>query len=110
MPEFKVFSEYTPAGDQPQAIQALSQGIELGLDEQTLLGVTGSGNSRAPMVIMLLSFVLFRQCYLYVMSNFISNTILPLAMGYPAGWLVCSTITLIYYRRVQMDRSKLSLD
>ena len=45
MPNFEVVSEYTPSGDQPQAIEALSQGIELGLDEQTLLGVTGSGKT-----------------------------------------------------------------
>ena len=45
MPEFKVVSDYQPAGDQPQAIDALSQGIEMGLDEQTLLGVTGSGKT-----------------------------------------------------------------
>lgn len=62
----------------------------------------GAGNSRVPMIIMLSSFVVFRQCYLYVVSNFISNTILPLAMGYPAGWLVCSTMTLIYYHKVHL--------
>ena len=45
MPEFKVVSDYQPAGDQPQAIDALAQGIEMGLDEQTLLGVTGSGKT-----------------------------------------------------------------
>ena len=45
MPKFQVVSEYQPSGDQPQAIQALSQGIEMGLDEQTLLGVTGSGKT-----------------------------------------------------------------
>ena len=45
MPRFEVVSEYTPSGDQPQAIEALSQGIEMGLDEQTLLGVTGSGKT-----------------------------------------------------------------
>ena len=45
MPKFEVVSEYTPSGDQPEAIQALSQGIEMGLDEQTLLGVTGSGKT-----------------------------------------------------------------
>lgn len=67
----------------------------------------GAGNSRAPMVIMLGSFVLFRQCYLYVVSHFISNTILPLAMGYPAGWLVCSGITLCYYHRVHLAKSSL---
>ena len=45
MPEFKVVSDYRPAGDQPQAIDALAAGIENGLDEQTLLGVTGSGKT-----------------------------------------------------------------
>ena len=45
MPKFEVVSEYTPSGDQPEAIAALSQGIEMGLDEQTLLGVTGSGKT-----------------------------------------------------------------
>jgi len=45
MPKFEVVSEYTPSGDQPEAIAALSQGIEAGLDEQTLLGVTGSGKT-----------------------------------------------------------------
>ncbi|MBE6955907.1 MAG: excinuclease ABC subunit UvrB [Ruminococcaceae bacterium] len=42
---FRVVSDYRPAGDQPQAIEQLAQGIELGLDEQTLLGVTGSGKT-----------------------------------------------------------------
>ncbi|MGI5937090.1 MAG: excinuclease ABC subunit UvrB [Oscillospiraceae bacterium] len=45
MAEFKVVSEYSPAGDQPEAIDALSKGIEIGLQEQTLLGVTGSGKT-----------------------------------------------------------------
>ena len=45
MPDFQVVSEYTPSGDQPQAIEALANGLDLGLDEQTLLGVTGSGKT-----------------------------------------------------------------
>jgi len=45
MPKFEVVSDYRPAGDQPQAIDALAWGIENGLDEQTLLGVTGSGKT-----------------------------------------------------------------
>ena len=45
MAEFHVVSEYSPAGDQPQAIDALARGVELGLSEQTLLGVTGSGKT-----------------------------------------------------------------
>ena len=58
----------------------------------------GAGKSQVPMFIMLGSFVAFRQIYLYIMSHYISNTLIPLAMGYPAGWLVCSIITLLYYR------------
>ena len=45
MPKFQVVSDYQPSGDQPQAIQALSEGIENGLKEQILLGVTGSGKT-----------------------------------------------------------------
>ena len=45
MPEFHVVSEYSPAGDQPQAIEKLAGGVAAGLDEQTLLGVTGSGKT-----------------------------------------------------------------
>ena len=45
MPKFEVVSEYAPSGDQPEAIAALARGIENGLDEQTLLGVTGSGKT-----------------------------------------------------------------
>ncbi len=45
MPEFQVVSEYQPAGDQPEAIEALARGVEMGLQEQTLLGVTGSGKT-----------------------------------------------------------------
>ena len=45
MPKFKVVSEYTPSGDQPQAIEKLAEGLESGLRQQVLLGVTGSGKT-----------------------------------------------------------------
>lgn len=45
MPPFKIVSQYQPAGDQPEAIKTLAQGVELGFREQTLLGVTGSGKT-----------------------------------------------------------------
>ena len=45
MPDFKVISDYSPAGDQPEAISELATGIKNGLEEQTLLGVTGSGKT-----------------------------------------------------------------
>jgi len=43
--EFRIHAPYSPTGDQPAAIDALSEGIEMGLSEQTLLGVTGSGKT-----------------------------------------------------------------
>ena len=70
----------------------------------------GAGNSRAPMIIMLLSFVAFRQIYLFVVANFISNTVLPIAMGYPAGWLLCSALTYIYFKNVKLSKSRLVED
>ena len=45
MPKFEVVSPYQPSGDQPEAIDALAEGIENGLKEQVLLGVTGSGKT-----------------------------------------------------------------
>ena len=45
MPDFHVVSSYVPSGDQPEAIDALANGLEHGIPEQTLLGVTGSGKT-----------------------------------------------------------------
>ena len=43
--KFHLVSDYTPTGDQPQAIDLLCAGIEAGMKNQTLLGVTGSGKT-----------------------------------------------------------------
>ena len=45
MPDFKVYSEFEPMGDQPQAIETLAEGIRQGRRAQTLMGVTGSGKT-----------------------------------------------------------------
>lgn len=45
MDKFKLFSQYSPSGDQPQAIEKLVDGIKSGKKEQILLGVTGSGKT-----------------------------------------------------------------
>src|ERR1700681_1763502 len=45
MPQFQLVSEFQPAGDQPQAIEALVRGIRAGKRDQVLLGVTGSGKT-----------------------------------------------------------------
>ena len=67
----------------------------------------GGGNTKAPMFIMLGTFVVFRQIYLFIVSNFISNEILPVAFGYPAGWFLCAAIMLIYYFKVGFSHSKI---
>jgi Na+-driven multidrug efflux pump len=66
----------------------------------------GAGNTKAPMIIMLTSFVAFRQVYLFVMAR-LCNEIIPIAMSYPAGWLLCSLLTAIYYHKAQLSRSRL---
>ena len=58
----------------------------------------GVGKSTGPMIIMLSSFVAFRQTYLFVVAKFISNTVIPIAMAFPAGWVLSAIITLIYYK------------
>ncbi len=45
MPQFQLTSQYQPTGDQPEAIEQLTQGVLEGLPAQTLLGVTGSGKT-----------------------------------------------------------------
>ena len=43
--DFKLVSDYQPTGDQPRAIDSLVKGVQMGLDDQVLLGVTGSGKT-----------------------------------------------------------------
>ena len=69
----------------------------------------GAGNSRAPMIIMLTSFVAFRQVYLFIMA-WVCNEIIPIAMSYPAGWLLCSTLPAIYYHSVKLGKNRLVED
>ena len=45
MDQFQLVSPYQPSGDQPEAIEKLANGVQWGLREQTLLGVTGSGKT-----------------------------------------------------------------
>jgi putative MATE family efflux protein len=68
----------------------------------------GSGKSRVPMVTMLFSFVVFRQCYLYIMANYISNEIIPIALAYPAGWLVASALITIYYKKTSLTKNRVT--
>lgn len=57
----------------------------------------GRGDSRGPMVIMLLAFVGIRQIYLFVVTHFIANTPFLVGFGYPVGWTTCCIIELTYF-------------
>lgn len=63
----------------------------------------GAGNTRAPMVIMLTAYVLYRQIYLAIMSS-INNEVIPIAMGYPYGWILSCFIFMLYYYTTPLDR------
>jgi len=70
---FKIHSEFEPAGDQPAAIKKLTEGIQSGLTDQVLLGVTGSGKTftianiiqdlQRPAIIMAPNKILAAQLY-----------------------------------------------
>ena len=57
----------------------------------------GMGDSRGPMIIMLLAFVGIRQAYLFVVTRFVANTPFLVGFGYPVGWTACCVIELTYY-------------
>jgi len=85
MAELKVVSEFSPAGDQPKAIKALSDGIKNGFDYQTLLGITGSGKTftmakviesvQKPAIILSHNKVLAAQLYGEFKSLFPNNSV-----------------------------------
>ncbi|MCI5649023.1 MAG: MATE family efflux transporter [Fusicatenibacter sp.] len=60
----------------------------------------GFGDANGPMLIMLCSFVLFRQIYLAV-STYLVSSIYVVAFAYPAGWIVCSLAIGFYYRKTR---------
>ena len=82
---FALQSDYSPAGDQPQAIQQLVEGIHDGLKHQTLLGVTGSGKTytianviqqlQRPTIVMAHNKTLAAQLYGEFKSFFPNNAV-----------------------------------
>ena len=57
----------------------------------------GRGDSRGPMIIMLVAFVGIRQIYLFLITHFVANTPMLVGLGYPVGWTSCFIIELSYY-------------
>lgn len=68
----------------------------------------GAGNSKIPMFASLSCFVVFRQIYLYVMANHICNDVIPIAMAYPAGWMLSSILMAVYFKRTKLTGSTLT--
>ncbi|MCA8929137.1 MAG: DEAD/DEAH box helicase family protein, partial [Alphaproteobacteria bacterium] len=84
-PPFRLASEFQPAGDQPQAIAELVQGLQAGERDQVLLGVTGSGKTftaahviqqmQRPAVILAPNKTLAAQLYAEMKSFFPENAV-----------------------------------
>ncbi len=66
----------------------------------------GEGDSRAPMIFMLTSFVAFRQIYLFLVTHYYANTPRLVGFGYPMGWMLCSLLELLYYVHKRRKRAK----
>ena len=77
---------------------------------QILAGaLRGAGDTKAPMFIMLGSFVLFRQIYLAV-TSWLSGAKIWVALAYPAGWIVCSAILTVYYFKTDWGKNRVTGD
>ena len=63
----------------------------------------GVGDSKSPMIIMLSSFVVFRQIYLFIISR-LTESVYFIAIGYPLGWIVCTALMTIHIKRSGWDK------
>ena len=103
---FKIQSAYQPTGDQPQAIEALTQGILQGQRAQTLLGVTGSGKTftianvvekiQKPTLVLSHNKTLAAQLYNEFKSFFPDNAV-EYFVSYYDYYLPCSPDARMYW-------------
>lgn len=63
----------------------------------------GAGNTKIPVLLMMSSFIAFRQIYLFIASH-VSDSIIPISLGYPMGWMMASLLLTIYYSRVDLSK------
>ena len=68
----------------------------------------GVGDSRTPMIIMLMSFVVLRQIYLFIVSR-LTDSIYFIAIGYPVGWFVCTALMTLHIYRIGWERKLAAL-
>ncbi|MDD6051508.1 MAG: MATE family efflux transporter [Clostridiales bacterium] len=62
----------------------------------------GIGCATTPTAIMLGSFVVFRQIYLFVTKLILGQNLLAVSLAFPAGWMMCSLLLTIFYRRSRL--------
>ena len=105
MSDFKLISEYSPTGDQPEAIRQLTDGVLAGDEAQVLLGVTGSGktftianviaNVNKPTLILSHNKTLAAQLYSEMKSFFPDNAVEYYVSYYdyyqPAAFQICGS-------------------
>lgn len=80
--------------------------LTLSLNQNYSSALQGAGNTRIPVIIMMCSFILFRQCYLFLITR-LTDSIYPVLLGYPLGWIVCSISITIYYYSIDLSRYRL---
>ena len=62
----------------------------------------GSGDTKFPTAIRLFSFVVFRQVYLFLVTQF-TDSFIAVALGYPLGWIMSAVLVGIYYLRKKRE-------
>ena len=89
MDKFQLVSDYKLSGDQPEAVDALVKGIESGMREQTLMGVTGSGKT-------------------FTMANVIARINRPTLVRTMPWNISCPTMTIISLKPMCLARTFIS--
>ena len=67
----------------------------------------GAGNSKIPMMASLTFFVVFRQIYLFITTNYISNEVVTVALAYPAGWTLSAIFMAFFFSRTKLTNTRL---
>ena len=76
-----------------------------GVSTVSSAAIRGSGKSRVTLIIILSSYVGFRQIYLFVVSRFISGSVFPLTFAMPISWIIAATVSLIYLKKTGLHQS-----
>ena len=69
-----------------------------GINHSLAGSMRGRGDSKGPMLIMIICFVAVRQIYLFIVTRIVTGNPMVIGLGYPVGWASCCIVELIYYR------------